>query len=287
MSRSIHGRKSVLFRFARKGTVRAGSAICIIFILSALLAPVIAPHDPFAQDLSGSLTPPSKTHLLGQDKLGRDILSRIVYGARVSLTAGILAVSFSLLCGVFLGSLSAYYGGMIDGIVMRVADIFLAFPGILLAIGMTAALGPGLKNVIIALSIIGWVGYARIVRGQILKLREAEFAVAAKACGLPSMKILIEHLLPNSLSPIIIEATFGVARVIVAEASLSFLGLGVQAPYPSWGSMINEGRFYLFVAPHLTTIPGLAIMLLVISINFIGDGLRDTLDIKTEEGMIL
>lgn len=286
MSRSIGGRKSVLTRFTRKGTVLAGCFICAVFVLSAILAPVIVPYDPFSQDLPGSLTPPSRTHLLGQDKLGRDILSRVFYGARVSLSAGILAVSFSLLCGTFLGAISAYFGGAIDSFIMRVADIFLAFPGILLAIGMTAALGPGLRNVIIALSIIGWVGYARIVRGQILKIREADFVMAAKASGLPSAKILLEHLLPNSLSPIIIEATFGVARVIVAEASLSFLGLGVQPPYPSWGAMINEGRFYLFVAPHLTTVPGLAIMLLVISINFIGDGLRDTLDIKTEEGII-
>lgn len=286
MTRKKPVRKGVFSRFSGKVTVRTGGIICLLFIFSALFAPVIAPYDPYVQDLSGSLTSPSQKHLLGQDKLGRDILSRIFYGARVSLTAGILAVSFSLICGIFLGSISAYFGGMVDTVVMRIADIFLAFPGILLAIGMTAALGPGLRNVIIALSIIGWVGYARIVRGQILTLREADFAVAAKASGLPSMKILIEHLLPNSLSPIIIEATFGVARVIVAEASLSFLGLGVQPPFPSWGAMINEGRFYLFVAPHLTTIPGLAIMLLVISINFVGDGLRDTLDIKTEEGTI-
>ncbi|NIO16717.1 MAG: ABC transporter permease subunit [Deltaproteobacteria bacterium] len=286
MSRIGTARKSAVFRFSGKGTVRAGGIICLLFVLLALLAPAIAPYDPFDQDLAGSLSSPSKNHLLGQDKLGRDILSRIIYGARVSLTAGILAVAFSLMSGIFLGAISAYFGGVVDTVIMRIADIFLAFPGILLAIGMTAALGPGLRNVIIALSIIGWVGYARIVRGQILKLRDAEFAVAAKASGLPSLKILIRHLLPNSLSPIIIEATFGVARVIVAEASLSFLGLGVQPPFPSWGAMINEGRFYLFVAPHLTTIPGLAIMLLVISINFIGDGLRDTLDIRTEEGAI-
>lgn len=286
MSRSHAARKTPFYRFIDKGTVRTGAVICLLFICSALFAPALAPYDPFVQDLSGSLASPSGSHLLGQDKLGRDILSRVVYGARISITAGIVAVSISLLIGIFLGSVSAYFGGTLDNVIMRAADIFLAFPGILLAIGMTAVLGPGLKNVIIALSVIGWVGYARIVRGQILKLREAEFAVAARACGLPPMKILFEHLLPNSLSPIIIEATFGVARVIVAEASLSFLGLGVQPPYPSWGAMINEGRFFLFNAPHLTTIPGLAIMLLVISINFIGDGLRDTLDIKIDEGTI-
>jgi len=273
-SRRLFGRKAVIL----------GTVICLLFIVIALFAPVISPYDPYTQDLSGSLEGSTSHHLLGQDKLGRDILSRVIYGTRVSLIAGISAVTISLLLGIMIGGISGYMGGKIDRLIVSISDIFLAFPGILLAIGMAAVLGPGLKNVIIALSIIGWVGYARIVRGQILTLRESEFVIAARACGSPSWKIILLHLLPNSLSPIIIEATFGVARAIVAEAGLSFLGLGVQPPFPSWGAMINEGRFYLFVAPHLTTIPGVAIMLLVISINFVGDGLRDTLDIRGDIG---
>ena len=286
---SRKGRINMTFgkRFLGKKSVLLGLAICTIFLLSALFAPVISPHDPFAQDLSGGLQSPSVTHLLGQDKLGRDILSRTLYGSRVSLVAGFAAVTISLLVGVLIGGISGFLGGTVDRVVIMVSDIFLAFPGILLAIGMAAVLGPGLKNVIIALSIIGWVGYARIVRGQIMKLRESEFVMAAKATGCPTGRILMRHLLPNSLSPIIIEATFGVARAIVAEAGLSFLGLGVQAPLPSWGAMINEGRFFLFVAPHLTTVPGVAIMLLVFSINFVGDGLRDSLDIRGEIGLTL
>ncbi len=274
----------ILEKLVRKKTVVIGASICTIFLLVALFAPLLAPMDPLQQDLKGSLSPPSRTHILGQDKLGRDILSRIFFGARVSITAGIMAVSFSLVVGTALGAISAYAGGIIDSIIMRVADVFLAFPGILLAIGFTAVLGPGLRNVIIALAIIGWVGYARIVRGQILKLREMEFVLAAKAAGVPPENIILKHLLPNAISPIIIEATFGVARAIVAEAGLSFLGLGVQPPTPSWGAMINEGRFYLFVAPHITTFPGIAIMLLVMAINFLGDGLRDVLDVRGEDG---
>ncbi len=287
MSRKGRINKTFSKRFLGKKSVLLGLAICTLFLFSALFAPAISPHDPFAQDLSGSLKSPSVTHILGQDKLGRDILSRTLYGSRVSLVAGVAAVTISLLVGVLIGGLSGFLGGTVDRVVIMVSDIFLAFPGILLAIGMAAVLGPGLKNVIIALSIIGWVGYARIVRGQIMKLRESEFVMAAKASGCPTGRILMRHLLPNSLSPIIIEATFGVARAIVAEAGLSFLGLGVQAPLPSWGSMINEGRFFLFVAPHLTTVPGVAIMLLVFSINFVGDGLRDSLDIRGEIGVTL
>ncbi|RMG60665.1 MAG: ABC transporter permease [Deltaproteobacteria bacterium] len=278
--RRLSEERGTLRRLLKKKSVIFGGIVCLLFLLTAIFAPLISPGDPFAQDLKGSLSPPSKEHLLGQDKLGRDVLSRIVHGSRVSIAAGLTAVTISLAIGLAVGSVAAYAGGFVDSLFMRIADVFLAFPGILLAIGMTAVLGPGLRNVIIALSIIGWVGYARIIRGQILKLRELDFVAAARAMGVPSREIILRHLLPNALSPIIIEATFGVARAIVAEAGLSFLGLGVQPPTPSWGAMINEGRFYLFVAPHITTFPGLAIMLLVMSINFLGDGLRDALDVR-------
>jgi peptide/nickel transport system permease protein len=247
-------------------------------VLMAVFAPFLAPYDPTAIMLAEGLSGPSITHPLGQDKLGRDILSRIIYGARISLYVGIFTVAISAVVGSAVGALAGYLGGFVDEAVMRLIDVLLAFPGILLAIAIMAILGPSLNNVVIALALLGWVTYARLVRGQVLALRELEFVHAARALGADARRIITRHLMPNVLGPVIVQATFGMAGAIVAEAGLSFLGLGTQPPTPSWGSMLNDGREFLLTAPHLTTIPGIAIMVVVLGLNFLGDGLRDVLD---------
>jgi peptide/nickel transport system permease protein len=257
-----------------------GALILLALLVTAIFADVLAPYDPLAQDITAGLHPPDSQHWCGQDKLGRDLFSRILYGSRISLRVGLATVSISLSVGLLVGSISGYYGGLVDEFFMRLVDILMAFPGILLAIAMVAVLGPGLNHVILALCLIGWVGYARLVRGQVLYLRELEYVVAAHALGASPPRIIALHLIPNVIAPVIVEATFGMASAILAEASLSFLGLGVQPPTPSWGAMLNEGRQYLLLAPHTTTFPGLAIMLAVLGLNFLGDGLRDALDVK-------
>lgn len=257
-------------------TVGAGTLLLLVAL--ALLAPIIAPHNPLRQNLSEDLIAYSTDHPLGTDKLGRDILSRILYGGRISLLVGVATVSLSLTIGLFVGSLSGFFGGWVDQLLMRLVDILVAFPGILLAIAFTAVLGPGLDHVVIALCLIGWTSYARLVRGEILALREREFVQAARALGGHPYRIIWRHLLPNLLPPLAIQATVGLAAAIVAEGSLSFLGLGVEPPTPSWGSMLNEGRQFLLVAPHLTTYPGLAIMLTVLGLNLVGDALQERLD---------
>jgi peptide/nickel transport system permease protein len=257
-----------------------GAGILLCLFIAALFAPRFAPHHPLRQSLAEDLIPFSADHPLGTDKLGRDVLSRILYGGRISLLVGVSTVALSLTIGVIIGSLSGYVGGWIDQLLMRLVDILLAFPGILLAIAFTAVLGPGLAHVVIALCLIGWTGYARLVRGEILALREREFVQAARALGCQPRRIILRHLLPNLLPPLLIQATFGLAAAIVAEGSLSFLGLGVEPPTPSWGSMLNDGRQFLLVAPHLTTYPGLAVMLTVLALNLVGDGLQDRLDTR-------
>jgi len=254
-----------------------GMLMVSLFAAAALLAPVLAPHDPVRQDLTRDLILWSSEHPLGTDKLGRDILSRILYGGRVSLLVGIATVALSLGIGFVIGSLAGLFGGWFDQILMRLADILMAFPGILLAIAFTAVLGPGLDHVILALCLIGWTGYARLVRAEILSLREREFIHAARALGCGPQRIVVRHLLPNLFPPLVIQATFGMAAAIVAEGSLSFLGLGVEPPRPSWGAMLNEGRQFLLVAPHLTSYPGIALMLTVVALNLIGDALQDRL----------
>jgi len=255
-----------------------GIVIILLLCLTAVLASLISPYSPTEQNLDEGLTGPSKEHILGQDKLGRDILSRIIYGSRVSLKVGIFTVGISLIIGLMIGSIAGFFGGIVDDIIMRIIDIFMAFPGILMAIALMAVLGPSLNNVIIALCLLGWVGYARLVRGQMLSVREFEFVLAAKAMGANPFRIIMKHLLPNIFSPVIVQATFGMAGAIVAEAGLSFLGLGTQPPIPSWGSMLNEGMEFILVAPYLTIYPGLAIMIVVLGFNFLGDGIRDILD---------
>lgn len=259
-----------------------GATITAGFIFIALFAPYIAPYSPYEQDFYNGLAGPGAGHLLGQDSLGRDILSRIIYGARVSLLVGFVTVFISATIGITLGAVAGYFGGRLDEAIMRISDVFLSFPGILLAIAVMAVRGPGLENVIVALSIMGWTGYARLTRGQVLSLREREFVLAAEALGAPPKRIIFSHILPNIAAPLIVEATFGVAAAIVGEAGLSFLGLGAQPPTASWGSMLSEGRNFLLIAPHLTTFPGIAIMLVVMGINFLGDSLRTTLDPKSE-----
>ena len=265
---------------ASKAWLCAGASILLLLLAAAVGAPIIAPHNPSRQDLANDLIAYSADHLLGTDKLGRDILSRTLYGARISLSVGFATVALSLTIGLIAGSLAGYFGGWIDLLLMRLVDILLAFPGILLAIAFTAVLGPGLDHVILALCLIGWTGYARLVRGEIIALREREFIYAARALGGAPSRVILRHLLPNLLAPLLIQATFGLAAAIIAEGSLSFLGLGVEPPTPSWGSMLNDGRQFLLVAPHLTTYPGLALMFTVLALNIVGDTLQERLQTR-------
>ncbi len=274
-------RKTFLTNFA----LTSGALITIALVVVALAAPLIAPHDPNWQETSRRLEGPSRAHPLGLDDLGRDVLSRVVYGARVSLRVGFSVVLLASTVGILLGAIAGYFGGKVDTLIMRLSDMLLAFPGILLAIALVAVLGPSLNNVVLALSVIGWVGYARLVRGQILKVRQMEFVTAAEALGARSPRIIFHHLLPNVLSPVIVMATLGLAGAILAEAALSFLGLGVQPPTPSWGAMLTTGRQYLGLANHLAIYPGIAIMLAVMGLNFLGDGLIDALDPKYRKEM--
>ncbi|MGA1867501.1 MAG: nickel transporter permease [bacterium] len=271
-------------RLVRDKCVAFGFIIILIIIFTAIFAPHLAPHDPYEQNLLEGLSTPSAQHPLGQDKLGRDVLSRIIYGSRISVMVGFFTVTISLLIGTLIGSVAGYFGGFVDEVFMRIVDILLAFPGILLAIALMTVLGPSLNNVILALCIVGWVGYARLARGQILSLREREYIIAARAAGLGTSRIILHHIIPNIISPLIVQATFGIAGAIIAEAGLSFLGIGTQPPMPSWGAMLNDGRQFLLTAPHLTTYPGIAIMLTVLGLNFLGDGIRDLLDPKGEYG---
>ena len=257
---------------------RVGAAIVLVAVLAALVGPVLMPFDPADQELALRLEGPTGQHWFGLDELGRDIFARVLSGARISLLVGLVVVGVSSTVGTLLGSIAGYFGGVIDEILSRLMDILLAFPGLLLAIAMVAVLGPSLTNVIIALSLIGWVGYARLVRGQVLRARELEFVQAARALGATIPRILARHVIPTALPAVTVQATLGMGGAILAEAALSFLGLGVQPPTPSWGTMLSYGRSHLLEAPHLTIFPGLAIAVLVLGFNFLGDGLRDALD---------
>jgi len=277
-------RRRVISALVRKRAGLIGLVIVLLNVVVALSASVLAPHDPLDQDVARRLLPPvwlaggGHDYLLGTDQLGRDILSRIIYGSRISLLIGLLSVVLSLPIGVGVGLFAGYFTGRLDDITMRIADVQLAFPFILLAITIAGVLGPSPRNVILILAVGGWVVYARLARGQALSLREKEFIEAARSLGGGSFRILFRHMLPNVVSPIIVVGTFGVAQMILLESSLSFLGLGVQPPTPSWGGMLNDGRPYITVAWWLTTFPGAAIMLTVLGINFVGDWLRDLLD---------
>ena len=258
-----------------------GLIIVVILVVVAILAPWIATHDVGATNLSLRYLPPSSQYFFGTDSTGRDIFSRVVFGARISLKVGLVVVAVSAIVGTLLGALAGYYGGWIDRIISGyVFNVFLAFPGLLLAIAMVAFLGAGLNKLIFALCIIGWVGYARLIRGQVLKIREYDFVQAARALGASDARILLIHILPNAIQPLIVQASLGMAGAVLSEAALSFLGLGVPPPAPSWGVMIEEARDLstLQAAPHALIFTGLAIALAVLAFNFIGDGLREYLD---------
>jgi peptide/nickel transport system permease protein len=259
-----------------------GVVLLTAFILCAIFAPVLAPQDPAQLDLAGRLLPPGHGHVFGTDALGRDILSRTLYGARISLIVAVSVVSLSLGVGLIAGLAAGFYGGWIDTVLnIYVTNAFLSLPGILLAIAFVAFLGPGLFNLILALAISGWVGYARLVRAQVMAVKEREFVEAARALGASDLRILCHHILPNIVQPLIVQAAIGMAGAVLAEATLSFLGLGVPPPTASWGAMLNDARSHLFDSPHLVIFPAIAVMLAVLSFNFIGDALRDFLDPRT------
>jgi peptide/nickel transport system permease protein len=258
--------------------LRAGLLIVAIAALAAVFGPWITPYDPSLQELSQRLAGPTAMHPFGLDELGRDILARVLAGARISFLVGLTVVTVSAVIGTMLGAIAGYFGGMLDDVISRIIDTLLAFPGLLLAIALVAVLGPSLANVLFALTVIGWVGYARLVRGQVLKAREFEYVQAARALGANTGRILWQHVIPSAIPAVVVQVTLGMAGAVIGEASLSFLGLGVQPPTPSWGTMLNGGRAHILDAPHLTLFPGLAIALLVLGFNFLGDGLRDRLD---------
>ena len=261
---------------------KIGFATAVALLLCALLAPWIVPADPAAQNLPARLAPPSLMHWMGTDELGRDILSRTLFGARVSLVVSVSVVCGCGLIGLTLGMLAGYLGGWFDGFVnLLLINAFLSFPGILLAIAFAAFFGPGIGKVILALIITGWAGYARLARAQVLKVKELEFILAAQSLGASRLRILLRHLLPNILQPVLVQATIGIAGAILAESTLSFLGLGVLAPVPSWGAMLNDARGHLFDAPHMVVFPALAVMIAVLSFNLLGDAWRDWLDPRT------
>ncbi|MCL0105893.1 nickel ABC transporter permease subunit NikC [Thermodesulfovibrionales bacterium] len=255
-----------------------GAGIILVLIFIAVLAPFIAPHDPIEQNLEHRLLSPNTEYLLGTDNLGRCILSRLIHGTSVSLQIGVMVVGIAAFVGVTLGLVAGYRGGLIDELIMRIVDILLAFPGIILALVVAGILGPSLFNVMLALAVVGWTSYARVVRGAVLSVKEKEFVEAARALGAGEARIMFRHILPNVMAPVIVMATLGMAHVILAAAALGFLGLGAQPPTPEWGSMLNDGRAFMRTAPHLTIFPGLAIMVTVLAFNFLGDGLRDALD---------
>ncbi len=269
----------------------AGAVLLVLFVSAAVFAPQLSPCDPAQLDLQHRMIPPTllrvfgpghltgPPHFFGTDELGRDILSRILYGARTSLLVAVSVVTLSLAMGLLAGCLAGFYGGPVDLVLnVYVSNAFLALPGILLAIAFVAFLGPGLFNLILALSISGWVGYARLVRAQVMAVREREFVEAARALGASDLRLIGVHILPNILQPLIVQAAIGMAGAVLAEATLSFLGLGIPAPAASWGSMLNDARSHLFDSPHMVFFPAAALMLAVLSFNFIGDGLRDLLD---------
>ncbi len=289
----VHGRtalwKDVWHRLLHNKLAMVGAGIIIFMVLVAIFAPLLAPYDPLYSPMSDSTVPssekaelknhpPYSEHWLGTDELGRDILSRLIYGARVSVEVGIIAVAISMLIGLFFGALAGYFGGWGDSVIMRSADIFFAFPTVLGAIVIMTVLGPGLQNVFIAIGVLGWATIARIFRGSILSVKENEYVEAARAMGAGNSRIIWKHIMPNSIQPIIVYATIGVGGAILAEAWLAFLGLGQQPPLPSWGNMLTEYLTYYTTEPWMMFIPGMAIVLGVLAFILLGDGLRDALD---------
>jgi peptide/nickel transport system permease protein len=272
--------EALLRRLVRRNPLAAvGVMFVSLFIVFAVFAPWMAPRDPADIDLGRRLAPPSFNQICGSDELGRDIFSRLIYGSRISMLVGSSVVATSLAVGLVVGAMAGYYGGGIDRFInVILMNAFLSFPGILIAIAFVAFRGPGILNLVFALALGGWVGYARLVRAQVLAAREKEYVEAARALGATDMRILVRHILPNIIQPVIVQAAIGMAGAVLAEATMSFLGLGVPPPVASWGAMLNDGRAHLFDAPHLVVFPALSVMLAVLSFNFIGDALRDLLD---------
>ena len=271
--------------FPRKWTARFGLIVVLLFVLTAALAPLLAPHDPIGADIRKRLLPPfwssgSTEYLLGTDPIGRDVLSRIIYGSRISLLVAVVAVSLRSSAGVLLGLVAGYYRGKLDSIIMRIGDIQLAVPPLILAVGIIAVLGRGLGNLMIVLGITGWMTYGRLVRGEVLSVREKEFVDAARAIGCNDWRIMFRHILPNVAHPILVFASLDVAAMILVESTLSFLGLGVAPPTPSWGSMIADGRDYLATSWWVSVFPGVAILVTILGINLLADWLREKLDPK-------
>ncbi len=264
--------------FFRSPLTVVGLIIIVLFVIAAIAAPWIAPYPPNRQNLGLRLHPPSAEHTLGTDQLGRDVLSRIVWGARVSLTVGLVVVGTASIFGTIIGLVAGYFGGVADDGLMRITDIFFAFPSLILAMAVAAALGPGLNTAMIAIAVVTWPVYARLVRGQVLALRKREFIEAAESVGVSGVRILWRHLLPNSLSPILVQASFDMGGAILIAAGLSFIGFGAQPPLAEWGVMISDGRRYVSTHPWLPLFPGIAILMTVAAFNLIGDGLRDALD---------
>jgi peptide/nickel transport system permease protein len=277
---SPRGRRLALFLrlFSRNRSAVAGAIVVVLIGSGAVLAPLCAPYSYSQQDFTQYLTPPSRAHLLGTDEQGRDVLSRIIYGGRLSLPIGIIAVAIATGFGFLFGALAGYFGRWADGVIMRCMDVMLAFPTILLALAVITILGPGVVNVMIAVGISSIPFYTRVVRSSVLTVRQTEYVTAARAAGCSEARIVARHILPNSFAPVMVLATTGTAAAIITSAALSFVGLGAQPPVPEWGSMLNTGRDYLRHAPWMTTFPGLAIVVTVVAINLLGDGLRDALD---------
>jgi peptide/nickel transport system permease protein len=270
-------------QFKQNRTALVGAIIIIVLVFVAIFAPQLSPHNPTKATLGDRLTEPCEKYPLGTDHLGRCVLSRVLYGARASLSVGIIVVGVAATVGVALGIISGYCGGALDVLIMRMVDAMLAFPGIFLALAIAGMLGPGFVNVMIALMVVEWTRYARVMRGSILSVKENYYIEAAKSLGANDFYIVTRHILPNAMAPIIIVATLGMATVILSAAGLSFLGLGVQPPTPEWGMMLNDGRLFMRRAPYLTIFPGLAIMITILAFNLLGDGLRDALDPRLRE----
>lgn len=272
-SLALLGQLSRMARYSRSAVI--GASIVVALILAAILAEVVTPYDPLKMNVAIRLEPPSPEHVLGTDNYGRDLYTRIIYGARISLVVGLTSVALALLIGVTIGLLAGYLGGLTDLLVMRVVDVVLAFPSILLALALISVLGAGVTSVIVAVALVQWTNYARVVRASALALVQEDFILAARAVGVPNLRVVLRHILPNALAPLIVLATLGIGTAITAEAALSFLGLGVPPPTPSWGATLAFGLSFLRDTPHLATFPGLAIMLTVLGFNLLGDGLRD------------
>lgn len=265
-------------RFSRNKLSVAGAIIVLALILTSLLAPVIAPYDPTSIDVYDVLSPPSREHLLGTDELGRDLLSRIIWGSRVSLKVGFVAVGIAIMIGILIGSLAGFYGGRVDAVLMRFVDMMLAFPTFFLILAVIAILEPNIFTIMAVIGVTGWMDVARLVRAEFLTLKERDFVDAARAIGMRNRRLIIRHILPNALSPVFVAATFGIAGAILTESGLSFLGLGVQPPDPSWGNILTAGKDNIEIAWWLSLYPGLAILITVLSYNLVGEGLRDALD---------